>query len=73
MDGGIRAYASATGEMIWRYDTNRSFETVNGVDANGGAMDAHGAAVVDGMLFMSSGYISLIGRPGNVLLAFGLE
>src|SRR5690606_14552720 len=57
MDGGIRAYASGSGEMIWRYDTNRSFETVNGVEANGGAMDGHGAAVVDGMLYMSSGYI----------------
>jgi hypothetical protein len=26
-----------------------------------------------GMLFVNSGYISLIGRPGNVLLAFGVD
>jgi polyvinyl alcohol dehydrogenase (cytochrome) len=71
MDGGIRAHAAATGELLWEYDTNRNFETVNGVPGNGGAMDGPGAAVADGMLFVDSGYISLIGRPGNVLLAFG--
>jgi len=73
MDGGVRAYASDTGELIWQYDTNRSFESVNGIPANGGAIDGPGPAVADGMLFVNSGYISLIGRPGNVLLAFGLE
>jgi hypothetical protein len=29
--------------------------------------------VAEGMVFVNSGYISLIGRPGNVLLAFGVE
>jgi len=71
MDGGIRAYAAETGALLWQFDTNRSFATVNGVPANGGAMDGPGAAVAGGMLFIDSGYISLIGRPGNVLLAFG--
>ena len=73
MDGGVRAYASGDGAIIWQFDTNREFPTVNGVKANGGAMDGPGAVVVDGMLFISSGYVSLSGRPGNVLLAFGVE
>jgi polyvinyl alcohol dehydrogenase (cytochrome) len=73
MDGGVRAYAATTGDVLWEFDTNREFATVNGVPANGGAMDGPGAAVVDGMLYISSGYISLIGRPGNVLLAFGID
>ena len=73
MDGGVRAYAAATGEILWTFDTNRVFETVNGVAANGGAIDGPGPAVAGGMLFVNSGYISLIGRPGNVLLAFGLD
>lgn len=73
MDGGIRAYASDNGAVIWQFDTNREFDTVNGVKANGGAMDGPGGVVVGGMLYMSSGYVSLIGRPGNVLLAFGVE
>jgi polyvinyl alcohol dehydrogenase (cytochrome) len=72
-DGGIRAYAAADGTIVWQFDTNRQFETVNGVKANGGAIDGPGAVVADGMLFMSSGYVSLGGRPGNVLLAFGLD
>jgi polyvinyl alcohol dehydrogenase (cytochrome) len=73
MDGGIRAYSSVDGTIVWQFDTNREFETVNGVKANGGAMDGPGAVVVDGMLYINSGYVSLIGRPGNVLLAFGID
>ena len=73
MDGGVRAYAADTGAILWQFDTNREFETVNGVKAHGGAMDGPGAVVQDGMLYISSGYVSLIGRPGNVMLAFGLE
>ncbi|HVZ24398.1 MAG TPA: PQQ-binding-like beta-propeller repeat protein, partial [Vicinamibacterales bacterium] len=70
MDGGLRAYATRDGSIVWQFDTNRPFETVNGVRANGGAMDGPGAVVAHGMLFIDSGYVSLIGRPGNVLLAF---
>ncbi|HXH24687.1 MAG TPA: PQQ-binding-like beta-propeller repeat protein, partial [Vicinamibacterales bacterium] len=39
MDGGVRAYAAADGRLLWQFDTNREFETVNGVRANGGAID----------------------------------
>lgn len=73
MDGGVRAYSTKDGSILWQYDTNRTFETVNGVKANGGAMDGPGAVVADGMLYINSGYVSIIGRPGNVLLAFGVD
>jgi len=73
MDGGIRAHAADDGSVVWTFDTNRSFETVNGITANGGAIDGPGVVVEDGMVFATSGYVSLIGRPGNVLLAFGVE
>ena len=73
MDGGVRAYASDSGAIIWTFDTNRDFETVNGVPAKGGAMDGPGPVVAGGMVYVLSGYVSLIGRPGNVLLAFGVE
>ena len=72
-DGGLRAYASDDGTLVWQFDTNRSFDTVNGVKANGAAMDGPGAAVVDGMLYINSGYGGIVGRPGNVLLAFGVD
>ena len=73
MDGGLRAYASDDGTLVWSFDTNREFQTANGVKAKGGAMDGPGAAVGSGMVFINSGYVSLIGRPGNVLLAFGVD
>jgi polyvinyl alcohol dehydrogenase (cytochrome) len=73
MDGGVRAYAADTGAIVWTSDTNRDFETVNGVPAKGGAMDGPGPVVAGGMVYVLSGYVSLIGRPGNVLLAFGVD
>ena len=73
MDGGVRAYSAKDGSIVWQFDTNKEFETVNGVTANGGAIDGPGPVVADGMLYVTSGYVSLIGRPGNVLLAFGID
>ncbi len=73
LDGGLRAYAAADGKIIWQFDTNREFETVNGVKANGGGMDGPGPIVSGGMIFVNSGYGGLVGRPGNVLLAFGTD
>ena len=72
-DGGLRAYATTDGRILWQYDTNQSFSTVNGVKANGASMDGPGAIVAGGMLYVNSGYGGLVGRPGNVLLAFGLD
>jgi polyvinyl alcohol dehydrogenase (cytochrome) len=73
MDGGIRAYSSKDGSIIWLFNTNRDFDTVNGIRAQGGSMDGGGPIVVDGMMYVNSGYGGLVGLPGNVLLAFGLE
>jgi polyvinyl alcohol dehydrogenase (cytochrome) len=73
LDGGLRAYAADTGEIIWTLDTNREFPTVNGVKASGGGMDGPGAIVVDGMLYVNSGYGGFVGSPGNVLLAYGVD
>jgi polyvinyl alcohol dehydrogenase (cytochrome) len=72
MDGGLRAYSSKDGSVLWSFDTNRDFDTVNGVKASGGSMDSAGPIVVDGMVYVSSGSGGLVGRRGNVLLAFGL-
>ena len=65
---------SATdGSALWEFDTNREFETVNGVKAAGASINQAGPTVADGMVYVSSGYGALGGRPGNVLLAFGVE
>lgn len=73
LDGGLRAYSAQDGAIIWLFDTNRDFATVNGVAARGGGMDHGGPVVVDGMLFVNSGYGGFVAHPGNVLLAFGVE
>ncbi len=72
-DGFLRAFASDDGRLLWAYDTNREFATVNGVAAKGGSMGAPGPTVAGGVLFAGSGYVGLQnGAPGNVLLAFGV-
>jgi len=71
LDGGMRAYSTTDGSVLWLFDANRDFATVNGVAAHGGGMDGPGAIVAGGMLFFNAGYGGF-GRPsGNVLLAFG--
>ena len=70
MDGHLRAYATADGKLLWDFDTLRDFETVNGVKAKGGSLNATGPTIYGGMLYVNSGYGTLGGMPGNVLLAF---
>ncbi len=70
-DGGIRAYSARDGSVLWTFDTNREFLTVNGVRARGGSLNGPAPVVVDGMLYVNSG--DYRARPGNVLLAFGID
>jgi len=72
-DGHLRAYASEDGHVIWDYNTARKFETVNGVEGNGGSIDCASPLVTDGMLYVNSGYASFGEKPGNVLLAFSVK
>jgi len=72
-DGGIRAYSTTDGALLWEFDTNREFQTVNGVPAKGASINGPGPIVAGGMLFINSGYGALGGRPGNVLLAFAAQ
>ena len=71
-DGALRVYSTTDGAILWEFDTNREFPTVNGVAARGASMIGPGPVVVGGMVFVSSGYGAFGGRPGNVLLAFGV-
>jgi polyvinyl alcohol dehydrogenase (cytochrome) len=72
VDGHMRAYSTKDGKIIWEFNTMRDFQTVNGVKAAGGSIDAGGPVIVNGMLLTNSGYGRWRGKPGNVLLAFGL-
>ena len=70
MSGYLRAYATDDARLLWEVDTARDYPIVNGVSARGGAMDGPGPTIVDGMLYVNSGYAQWGGLPGNVLLAF---
>ena len=69
-DGYMRAYSAANGKLLWAADTARSYDTVNGVNGQGGSIDGGGPCIAGGMVFFNSGYSWFGGRPGNVLLAF---
>jgi polyvinyl alcohol dehydrogenase (cytochrome) len=70
LDGHLRAYDMKTGGILWDFDTVRTFHTVNGVEGQGGTIEAAGPIVVGGMLFSNSGYMYGGRMRGNVLLAF---
>ena len=70
--GEIRAFESTTGKEIWRFDAVRDFDTVNGAKGRGGSIDQAGTVIVDGMVYVNSGYSKFGANPGNVLLSFGL-
>jgi len=72
-DGKLWALASSDGRELWSFETARTFDTVNAVPAHGGSIIAPGPSVAGGMLLVGSGYGVVADKPGNVLLAFGLD
>ncbi len=71
IDGTLRVYSTTDGRVLWEYQTRRDFDTVNGVPAKGGSIHFQPPSIVDGMLYIASGWAGQ--AQGNVLLAFGLE
>lgn len=72
LNGVLRAYDVASGELLWETATARTFDTVNGVPGHGGAIDVDGPVLAGDWLYVQSGY-SMFGQlPGNVLLAYRL-
>jgi len=72
-DGTLLAYSAKDGSVVWEFDSNRDFVTVNGIRAHGASMIGPGPAIAGGILFVNSGYGAFGGRAGNVLLAFGVN
>ncbi|HEX3363543.1 PQQ-binding-like beta-propeller repeat protein [Phenylobacterium sp.] len=77
IDGHLRAYDAKTGAIVWDFDTAAgTYDTVNGIKAaKGGALDATGPVVVNGMVFQHSGYPGVMMGPGgrNLLMAFSVD
>ena len=70
MDGHLRAYNMNDGIIVWDVDTKGPHITVNGVAGSGGSIKGAGVTVINGWVYVASGY-GLWGMPGNVLLAYG--
>jgi polyvinyl alcohol dehydrogenase (cytochrome) len=70
LDGLLRAFDAKTGDLLFKFDTAREFETLNGVKGNGGSIDAASMVAANGYLFVNSGYGMFGQLPGNVMLAF---
>lgn len=71
LDGFLRAFDAATGELLYQYDTAHEYDTVNGVPGKGGAIDNASIVAANGYVFVNSGYGLMAGQtPGNVFLAF---
>lgn len=73
LDGFLRAFDAKTGEVIFQFDTARTFETLNAVEAHGGSIDSASITAANGYLFVNSGYGMFGQLAGNVLLAFRPE
>jgi polyvinyl alcohol dehydrogenase (cytochrome) len=75
MDGVLRGYERKTGQQFWSFDAVREFVGVNnGYKGKGGGFGMGGAAIVDNMMYISSGtgVYAVEGMKGNVILAFEL-
>jgi polyvinyl alcohol dehydrogenase (cytochrome) len=73
LDGHLRAYSTEDGSLLWSFDSAaRPYATVNGAEATGGTLDATGVTIVNGVLYLNSGY-SRFGYPGNVLIALSVD
>lgn len=73
MDGRIRAYDSAGGKVLWEYDSTVDVKTTSGATAHGGSVGGGGPMVVDGSVYINSGYGVYWHMPGNLLLAFSVD
>ena len=73
-DGKMYAFSSATGALLWSYDTVRQYQGANGQPGYGESLSGLGGAVVaNGMVYVQSGYYPLAASTdGTVLIAFGL-
>ena len=73
VDGHLRAYTTDTGKVLWDYNAVQEYESMNGVDVHGGSFDGPGPTIVDGMVYVHSGYGFTGGTGGNALIAFSVD
>ena len=70
-DGYLRALDNKTGNLLWEFNADREFVTLNGDVAHGGGINPSSPVVAESMVYVSSGYNFSV--PGNVFLAFSVN
>ncbi|GAA5314940.1 MAG: PQQ-binding-like beta-propeller repeat protein [Candidatus Pelagadaptatus aseana] len=73
LNGVLRAYDIQSGKILWQTETAVPFDTVNGIDGHGGAIDVDGQVLAGDWLYVQSGYAMFGQLPGNVLLGYRLS
>lgn len=73
LDGHLRAYDAATGEILWQDNTVREYHASNGIRGQGGGLSSAGPLVIDGHVVTNSGYLFGGRMPGNVLLVYTVD
>lgn len=66
----VMIFDGKTGALINRIDTLGPKQTINGVAASGGSIDAHAISAGAGMIFINSGYSGFNQTPGNAFIAY---
>ena len=70
LDGMLRAFSAETGDVLWSFNTNQTFEGVNGLEGEGGGIDSSGPVVSGRYVYATSGYDKFGQKGGNLLFAF---
>lgn len=73
LDGILRALDTNNGDILWETNTRQSFGLRNGIEAEGGSIESDGPVIVNGQVFITSGYEKWAESPGNVLLVYSLN
>jgi len=66
-DGWLRALDTSSGKVLWEFNTAQAFVAVNGEKAQGGEINGPGPVVVNGRVYLNSGY-----GNGNAFLVFSV-
>ena len=72
LDGNLNVYDSASGEVIWSFDTFGDFASVSGDMALGGSIESDGPVLYEGHVLVNSGYQFGARMPGNALMVFSI-
>ena len=71
-DGRLKIYDARSGEVVWIFNTNAEFASVDGGTARGGSIESDGPVLWRDHLRINSGYQFGGRMPGNALLVFQL-